>query len=1140
METLALTPQQPLLSLVLLGPFRVTWSDGTPIEFRTRKQRALLAYLAVEADRPHQREVLAELLWPERPEGTARRSLRQALTGLRRAMGDEYLLTTRHTIQFNATSSCWLDVIVYQAHMQAVHAHLHKDPAICPICMGHRQQAVALYRGDFLDGLVPDDCLGFQEWTTFRRENFFRQQVEALQQLSRYNREMGVMGRRDLERARRYTRRWVELDPLSEVAHRERMIVLALSDQRRAALEQYEICRHILVEELGIDPAPKTKALRERIRAGQMPPLIDARTVFPRQNLPMQLTPFVGRERELAQLGQLLRHPEYRLLTAVGPGGVGKTRLALRAAAQAYKDDLFADGVWFVPTATIPTPDLMAAGVAQALGLTMEGKRDPLAQILDHLKSRTLLLVLDSLEHLLGANKSEGGDVLLEILREASGVKILVTSRERLNFQAEFLLRLEGLPYPPQDLPDLSNAIDRRCAAVQLFLERAGRVRVGFAVTEETLPPIINICGLVDGLPLGIELAAASLHPTEPVAQACSQVAQAIQESLDALSVCLHDLPQRQRSIRAVFEHSWQLLSKTEQVVYRRLSVFRDGFTADAARAVVGNVRNCAKRLSLQTLVDKSLLRQEKGGRYGLHSLLRQYVAEKLAEQSEEESATQERHASFYLAFLQEREEALLGEDSREALDEIWEELGNVRAAWRWAVAEGQIAALDASLAGLARFYNLNGFLREAEVVFGDAAARAIALTEGDGGVSRGGVERLACRLLVAQASFLAGQGQYTQVLPVATKAVELACTTQSAVCEAQATFCQGEALWRKGQLDKARFHLERALSLIQSDPGAGQHASSIVQEVETGSLNCLAAIHWSQGYRAEAERYLQQALNLAVRWENRQAEARLLGNLGVVTVEQGKYAEARQLFRRSLEMHRTSGNRRGASIALGNLGNIFLYLGVYGEARSHYEQSVVIQREIGDRNDEALSLGNLGLVHHYLGDDESAVDYSQQALDIAQQTGERRTQGAILLKLGHALVGLGRLDEAAEAYRQSVALRREMNTPNLVMEPLAGLASGCMAQDEPGEALICIEEILAHLTSGGTLDGTISPFQIYLTCYHVLETHGDPRASTLLATAHELLLERESKIADEMMRRSFLENVAAHCELIAHRRRAA
>jgi DNA-binding SARP family transcriptional activator len=441
------TETHTMLSLTLLGPFQATLGGGAEMAFRTQKEQALLAFLVVEAGRAHRRDALAELLWPERPEGVARTSLRQALAGLRRAVGGRHLLSTRTTVRFNVAAEHWLDVAVYDAHWQAIRKHIHDAPTTCPICMGHRQQAVALYRGEFLSGLEANDSRDFQEWVTVHRERLFRQQAEALRWLTLYRRDLG-----DLERAGRYARRWVELDPLSERAHCQRMALLAQTGRRHDALAQYEACRRTLAEELGLEPGAETAALYEQIRDRRTRAPAARSPAAPQDNLPPLLTPTVGRKSEVAYLCRRFSQPDCRLLTVVGPGGVGKSRLALQTAEEVHGADLFADGVWFVPLETVPSPDLLAVTMAQALGMDLEAKQDPEAPLLDHLRPRTLLLVLDNFEHLLGPEGDEACDLVLEILQEAPGVKLLITSRERLNCEVEFLLDLDGLPYPTQDL----------------------------------------------------------------------------------------------------------------------------------------------------------------------------------------------------------------------------------------------------------------------------------------------------------------------------------------------------------------------------------------------------------------------------------------------------------------------------------------------------------------------------------------------------------------------------------------------------------------------------------------------------------------------------------------------------------------
>jgi len=455
--------------------------------------------------------------------------------------------------------------------------------------------------------------------------------------------------------------------------------------------------------------------------------------------------------------------------------------------------------------------------------------------------------------------------------------------------------------------------------------------------------------------------------------------------------------------------------------------------------------------------------------------------------------------------------------------------LGNVWEAWRWAVAQARIQDLDASTDGLARFCDLRGLFREGEVAFESAAERVLALAPKDTEA-----QRVACRLLTEQARCLLYRARYARAIEVAQAAVELSQAAQEMLCEAGAAHVWGEALWRQGDYERARTQLECALSLARSVHDATQRPALTTQAVKTNCLNSLAGVCWRQGDYAGARMYLEQALPLAANAGDRWRQSSVLGNLGIVAVEQGDYAAARIYYQQALRTQQEIGDRDGEGATLANLGNLFLYLGAYAGAKTYYQQALDIHRETGARAYEDLVVGNLGLLFHYLGEHETALKYSQDALQMAQEIGDRAKEGAMWMKLGHALLGLGRLEEAAEAYQNSVALRRELDQPNLATEPLAGLARVALAQRDLARAQAHVEEILSHLETG-TLHGTIAPFEVYLTCYRVLRARQDSRAQEILATAYNLLQERAAKITDEEMRRSFLENVAAHREIVSH-----
>ena len=1095
------------LTLLLLGPPQMLVNGEAVMGLKAEKALVLLAYLAVEAHRPHRRSTLATLLWPDQPEKQALQNLRQALSRLRHAIGDQeaeppHLLTDPQTIQFNRHSDYWLDVATFKTLLDNTQHHRHRRLEACLTCVSQLAQAVEYYRGDLLANLHPAGSLPLDEWLLIQREQLGQQACAALHALAGAH-----LSRGEPKAARQYARRLLHLDPWNEAAQQLLLRALTFSDGRNAALQHYRAFRQALADELGLEPEDETLALVEQIRAGTLP---DTQPHSPVALLPTPATPFVGREAERKQLADSLAGRERRLLTLYGPGGSGKTRLALEIAAE--QAPLWYDGVWFVPLAGVPAAEGLVDALAAGLHLRATGSPLEVEQLIDFLRAKELLLILDSFEHLVA-----GTLLFQDILRRAPEVRILVTSRARLGLREEWALPLPGLDVPAE--PPATVAEAEGYSAVQLFVQSVRRVAPDFGLSPQNLPHVVRICRLVAGLPLGIELAAAwvRLFP-------CWQIADVVEQSLDSLRSTQPDVPERQHSLRATFEYSYRLLSEREQALFDRLSVFRGGFTVDAARQVAGGSPS-----ELVSLLDKSLLQASPSRRLDVHLTLREYAAEKLAEMPEEERETRERHGRTYLSFVQQRDKALKGEGSKEALDEIYVELGNVWEAWRWAVAQAKIQDLDASTDGLSRFCDLRGLFREGEVAFESAAERVLALAPKDAEA-----RRVACRLLTEQARCLLYRARYPRAIEVAQAAVELAQAAQEMLCEASAAHVWGEALWRRGDYERARTQLERALSLAQAVHDAAQRPALSAQAVEADSLNSLAGVCWRQGDYAGARMYLEQALPIAANAGNRWRQSSILGNLGIVAVEQGDYVAARIYYQQALRTQQEIGDRDGEGVTLANLGNLCLYLGVYAEAQTYYQQALGIHRETGARAYEDLVVGNLGLLFHYLGEHEAALEYSQDALQMAQEIGDRAMQGAMWMKLGHALLGLGRLEEAAEAYRESLALRRELGQPNLATEPLAGLARVALAQGDLARAQAHIEEILSHLETG-TLHGTIAPFQVYLTCYRVLKANQDPRAQEILATAYGLLQERASKITDEEMRHSFLENVAAHREIASH-----
>ena len=419
------------------------------------------------------------------------------------------------------------------------------------------------------------------------------------------------------------------------------------------------------------------------------------------RNLPAPRTSFVGRTDELASIDRMLDEPDCRLLTLVGPGGVGKTRLALEAAAR--RIDRYQHGVHFVPLVGVPAPDLLAPAVAETLQFQVDNAHSAIPardQLVDFLRERATLLVLDNFEHLLDAR-----DLLTEVIEQAPQVELLTTSRERLQVQSEWVLDVDGLANGS------GNGHAGDSAAVRLFVDRARQVDGAYALTDSDRPHVERVCRLVNGMPLGIELAAAWAS-TLP----CSEIADEIERNLGFLETSMHDVPERHRSLRAAFDQSWRLLSSDERRVFSRLSVFRGTFARDAAAAVAG-----AGLAELQGLVSKSLVRRAGLGRFELHELLRQYAAEQLAAERMDLADARETHARFYVGMLAARADALIGEHMMEARDELRVEIDNLRAAAEWAVAQWNQDDARAALSSLDLFFLAHSW-HEGSDTFGQLA----------------------------------------------------------------------------------------------------------------------------------------------------------------------------------------------------------------------------------------------------------------------------------------------------------------------------------------------------------------------------------------------------------------------------------
>ena len=429
------------------------------------------------------------------------------------------------------------------------------------------------------------------------------------------------------------------------------------------------------------------------------------------QNPASQGNIFIGRERELATIEECFKDPGCRLLTLIGLGGIGKTRIAWEAGARITCH--FEDS-YFVSLAAISSPALIVHTLASSLGCLFQGTEPPVAQLIDFLRNRELLLVLDNFEHLLS-----GADLVAELLRAVPNLRLLITSRERLNLQQEWVLDIQGLDFPRE----VTGESVEHYSAMQFFFQCARRAKADFQFTEVNQPDVIRICRLVEGMPLGIELAASWVRVLS-----CRAIGDEIERSIDFLTTSLRDVPDKHRSMRAVFAHTYALLTAEQQQGFSKLSVFRGGFTREAAEQLAG-----ASLHTVSALVDKSLLRVDETGRYDLHELLRQYAEEQLRTSSELEAA-RDAHSAYYAAFLQAKWYPLRTREQVETLGQIEVELENIRSAWHTMVNKCKTAELSMSLHSLWLFSDMRGHTYEALSMYEQAeyALRHAGTSDGD------------------------------------------------------------------------------------------------------------------------------------------------------------------------------------------------------------------------------------------------------------------------------------------------------------------------------------------------------------------------------------------------------------------------
>jgi len=1090
------------LEIALLGPPRITL-DGKPVETDRHKAIGLLAYLAIEA-KSHSRETLAALLWPDYPRASAFSYLRRTLWELNQILGKGWIETGRDGVTLARLPGLSVDVEAFQRVLASGSDQVSALTG-----------AASLYRGDFLQDLVIADTPPYEDWQLQEAEYYRREYARLLERLV-----AAYEGNGEYERALPHAQRWLALDRLNESAYRTVMRQMAGMGDRSGAVHVYQTCLQTLKGELGVAPQAETEQLYQAILQGEQPRRQPAESAQPAAsrpskptgNLPSPSTPFIGRNEEIEQVIKLVLDPHTHLLTLTGPGGTGKTRISIQAAAGMAGS--FPDGAWFIPLAALQSAQGLIPAVAKGLDFSFyKGEEQPRQQLLDYLREKHILLVLDNFEHLV----EDGTGLVADILGAAQGVKLLVTSRERLNLQAEQVYRVPGMRIPdPQTLAGWDDPDEqaRSYSALQLLLERARRVRPNFQLTRANLPAVTQICRLVEGSPLGIELA---VNWLEVLPEA--EIAREIAHSLDFLESNTVDVPARQRSLRGVFDTSWKLLDAQEQQAFKRLCVFQGSFSRQAAQVVSG-----APLRTLLSLANKSWLEQGDDGRYHLHEVLRQYGMEHLEADQNEWQEARDRHAEFFSTFMQVQGQALRTAEQIQALDGLKIELeSNIPQAWAWLVFTERIDVLVQKMLpglfhyALIRSSSANDFmtmLKHARKAVPDSADRGRLLQlailetvetafelmwlvlddqprerleqlwarvkENDLGEEMGFWFIVLIAFYGSTLNYEEGSQHFRKILPKI--------TTFQDPWDLGNCYMIASQYSERGRHEIRRKYLLDALAIFRKIGVVNEQGSTLhaLGELAASEMDYELAIDYSQA----AQRMFEQV-------GDAQGINSIWTNLAEYYIYLGKIDQAFHAFEELRHFNEQTGNRRllGTDLSWESL-----HVARYDRLEYALElrkRSLEIANEVGNQNDLTWATWELGEVYRLMGDVEQARKYYQQALpafekmqefiglgfyhrgfgDIAMLQGNwvearhqyqqalvyhereqrgNRTWGLALThaRLGMVLVQLGAFDDAKQHLKVALSLAVNWVNPDLKALPLTGIASLLAAQGFPARAI--------------------------------------------------------------------------------------
>ncbi len=944
-------------SLNILGQCSIRKVDQqSEIEILPMNRFLLLcAYLATQEGWVN-RNALIALFWPDEPEAKVRNKLRQFLYTTKKSVYAEFLEIEESRLRLNLSSD-------FKAFRKAFEA-------------GDWFTALGYYNGEFLEGAKANKLPAYQDWLELTRHELSDMWREASINYAKEQAEQ-----QDYLTANLYLKAVLEKDLLAEDILHLYLSYCIQSGQRTEGLELAKRFKSLLTQELQMEPLAQTIKLIEelqQVKDVQKPvsptqdsseinhpqteqPIIDSpkivnTTEHPVLKLPSYSSGFIGRDLELIELKNSLK-ADHRLITIVGQGGTGKTRLVTELAKQA--GELFQDRAVYFSLAPLSSMDYLSNYCLETLQIPAFAQLKPLEQLLAYLANHEHLLIFDNFEHLTGA-----ASLLLQILEASPKSKIIVTSREILSLSSETIYELKGLSYPSvEQTPIEPTEPIEVYESVQLFLRTARHVNANFSLSKENQSAILNICQLLEGSPLTIELAAGWSRLLNP-----QEIEVELRQNLDMLESTWSDLPERHRSGRAVFEHSWDLLNPSEQALLKKLSVFRGGFSKAAAQNIAGtNLR------TLLALLNKSLLRRDSEERFLRHVLVQQYSEEKLALDTELETATKQTHAEYFANFVTEPPTNLGNDDQLSYVKQLELEHVNIRSALDWQLKQEGPAAIQASF----NFCNNMSFFWERQCYFEEASDYLKKLhtkikTEGS---EEQQTKTLA--LVLKQIAFFAYlRSDYTETLEHLEPALKLFLEHEDLAGQCDAYWILASVDILQGKHHETEYSSYRSLELAKEIEDSYREARALAR---------LGGIYERLGKHEEAYDYLEQGWKIFKTLNNARGIVDCLYNMALIRFFKEDFSTAQQFTKEAAKIAETTNYKMRLTDSKNLFGNIATNLENFDEATSYFDEALHLAQSIGCTAAVAMTFENIGVVHKEQYQLAKAKHYLQTGLKLRQ-----------------------------------------------------------------------------------------------------------------------------------------------------------